>query len=216
MHTDLPITTLFQQLIHMFQAISQDHTTTAIYQIHTIHMYQDPMFTITQAFILLDMILTIHITAIVDYQLKLTIQDIVDSMIVIIHHIDTPTMLIQDLMIMITCTQDLMFMTTPSEAHITAEPIIEVHMNTIMLEIILMSLLQGHTLTMILQLDLYIMIILQLDLTLKYIMIILQQEQYLHIILTIQPTIDHTTTELNRRKFLKNDLNYEEIKKLFL
>ena len=113
MHTDLPITTLFQQLIHMFQAISQDHTTTAIYQIHTIHMYQDPMFTITQAFILLDMILTIHITAIVDYQLKLTIQDIVDTMTVIIHHIDTPTMLIQDPMIMITCTQDLMFMTTP-------------------------------------------------------------------------------------------------------
>ena len=190
----------------MFQVISQDHTTTAIYQIHTIHMYQDPMFTITQAFILLDIILTIQITAIVDYQLKLTIQDIVDSMIVIIHHIDTPTMLIQDPMIMITCTQDLMFMTTPLEAHITADLIIEVHMNTIMLEIILMSLLQGHTLTMILQ----------LDLTLKYIMIILQQEQYLHIILTIQPTIDHTTTELNRRKFFKNDLNYEEIKKLVL
>ena len=139
MHIDHLTIILFQQLIHMSQAISQDLTTTAIYQILTIHMFQDPIFMITQAFTLQDMILTIHIIDIVELQLTiLTIQDIADTMIVIIHLTDIPTMFIQDHTITITCTQDLMFMTIPSEAHITADPIIEALMTTIMLEIILM------------------------------------------------------------------------------
>ena len=66
MHIDHLTTILFQQLIHTSQAISQNHTTTATYQIHIIHTCQDPIFTIIQAFILQDMILITHIIAIVD------------------------------------------------------------------------------------------------------------------------------------------------------
>jgi hypothetical protein len=45
-------------------------------------------------------------------------------------------------------------------------------------------------------------------------MITLQSEQFLLIILTTQASIDHTTTEVNTLKKLKNDLNYEGIKKV--
>jgi hypothetical protein len=53
---------------------------------------------------------------------------------------------------------------------------------------------------------------LQLDLTPNCIMITLQSEQFLLIILTTQASID--TTEVNTLEKLKNDLNYEGIKKV--
>jgi hypothetical protein len=108
----------------MSQAISQDLTTIAIYQILTIHMFQDPIFMITQAFILLDMILTIHIIDTAELQLTIPIiQHIADTMIVIIHLTDILIMFIQDHTITITCT---------IEALITADPTIEALMTTIM------------------------------------------------------------------------------------